>query len=129
MPKWITFAFALFLCLQVFSTKAQDVDDVIDKHVAAMGSKGSVKLRETAHTNGCNSENDCASLLVNYKSMGHKAELLGKENVNGRACYQIKLVLQSGSCILYDIDAVTWFIIRATGLKSKGTVRKAGAAH
>lgn len=115
MPKWITFAFALFLSLQVFSTKAQDVDGVIDKHLAAMGRKEELKFKEKVHANDYDSEYDCASLLINYKAIGHKAELLGKKNVNGRACYQVKLTLLSGDrYILYNIDAATWFITRQT---------------
>lgn len=129
MPKWITFAFALFLSLQVFSTKGQDVDDVIDKHLAAMDRKGGLKFKETLHTNGYNSEYDCTPLLINYKAMGHKAELLGKENVNGRACYQVKLTLQSGRHILYDMDAATWLIIRVTNFEPQGTINKADVAY
>lgn len=123
MPKWITFAFALFLSLQVFSTKGQDVDDVIDKHLAAIGRKGEVIFKETLHTNACDSEYNCASLLINYKAMGHKAELLGKENVNGRACYQVKLALLSGGRhILYDIDAATWLVTRQTSFTPQSAV-------
>src|ERR1700712_3952048 len=39
MPKWISAAFALFLSLQVFSTKGETVDDVINNYVKAMGGR------------------------------------------------------------------------------------------
>jgi len=125
MPKWLTFAFALFLSLQVFSTKAQDVDDVIGKHLAAMDRKGLLKHKETMHTEHFDNEPDYASLLINYKSMGHTAKLVGKENVNGRECYQVRLVLLSGGHILYDIDAATWFITRETSFLPWDNVNKA----
>lgn len=122
MPKWITCAFALFLSLQVFSTKGQDVDHVINKHLAAMGRKGVLKFKETIHTNHRNSEPDYVLLLINYKSMGHAAKLVGKENLNGKECYQVKLILLSGGHILYDIDAATWFIMRQTSFTPQGAV-------
>ena len=122
MPKWITFAFALFLSMQVFSTKGQDVDVVINKHLAALGENSGLKFKETPRTNGHYSEYGFASLLINYKTRGCKAELLGKEKVDGRACYQVRLTLQSGLYILYDIDAATWLISRQTGFTPQGEV-------
>jgi hypothetical protein len=39
MPKWMTFAFALFISLRVFSTEGKDVDQVINRYLATMGGK------------------------------------------------------------------------------------------
>ena len=63
------------------------------------------------------SQMDCVSPLVDYAAKGHKAELIGKEDVDGTGCYKIKLTLKSGSEINYFIDPKTWYIIRET---SKG---------
>ena len=60
---------------------------------------------------------DCSNPLVNYAVKGHKAELIGKEDVEGTECYKIKLTLKSGSDINYFIDTKTSYLIRET---SKG---------
>ncbi|MBC6490555.1 hypothetical protein ACFSQD_09530 [Flavihumibacter stibioxidans] len=57
-------------------------------------------------------ELDCAGPLVDYAAKGHKAELLGKESVEGKECYKIKLILNTGSDITYFIDPATWYIVR-----------------
>ena len=63
------------------------------------------------------SQMDCAGPLVDYAAKGHKAELIGKEDVDGTECYKIKLTLKSVNDINYFIDPKTWYIIRET---SKG---------
>jgi hypothetical protein len=60
---------------------------------------------------------DCAGPLVNYAAKGHKAELIGREDVDGTECYKIKLTLKSGNEVNYFIDPKSWYIIRET---SKG---------
>ncbi len=60
------------------------------------------------------SELDCAGPLFDYAAKGHKAELIGKEDVEGTECYKIKLTLKSGRDISYFIDPKTWLIIRST---------------
>lgn len=59
-------------------------------------------------------ELDCTSPLYNYAAKGHKAELLGKEDVEGTDCYKIKLTTKGGSEVTYFIDAKTSYIIRET---------------
>jgi hypothetical protein len=59
-------------------------------------------------------EMDCTSPLFNYAAKGHKAELIGKEDVEGTECHKIKLTLKSGSDVTYFIDAKTNYIIRET---------------
>jgi len=60
------------------------------------------------------SELDCAGPLVEYASKGHKAELMGKEDVEGTDCYKIKLTLKSGRDVNYFIDSKTFYIRRIT---------------
>ncbi len=57
-------------------------------------------------------ELDCAGPLVNYDSKGHKVEYLGKETLDGKECYKIKLTLNTGSDITYFIDTQTYYVIR-----------------
>ena len=70
------------------------------------------------------SELDCAGPLVDYAAKGHKAELIGKEDVNGVSCNVVKLTLKSGRDITYYIDAKTNYILRS---KTKGGGMRRGA--
>lgn len=58
------------------------------------------------------SELDCVSPLVDYAAKGHTAELLGKETIDGKECYKVKLTLKSGTPVTYFIDPATWYVIR-----------------
>lgn len=53
---------------------------------------------------------DCAGPLVDYAAKGHKAELLGKETIDGKEYYKIKLTLKAGNEQNYFIDAATYYI-------------------
>ncbi|ULQ50990.1 hypothetical protein [Flavihumibacter fluvii] len=68
-------------------------------------------------------ELDLAGPLVNYAAKGHKAELLGKETIDGKETYKIKLTLNSGNDITYFIDAATYYIVRD---QKKGMGRRGG---
>jgi hypothetical protein len=79
---------------------------------------------------GMQSELDCAGPLVDYAAKGHKAELIGKEDVEGTECWKIKLTLKSGRDITYFIDPSTYYIIRvATTGGGFGGGRGAGGAQ
>jgi len=60
------------------------------------------------------SELDCAGPLVDFAAKGHKAELVGKESVEGVDCYKIKLTLASGREINYFFDSKTFYIVQTT---------------
>ena len=60
------------------------------------------------------SELDCADPLVDFAAKGNKAELIGKETVDGIDCYKIKLTLASGRDINYFIDSKTFYIVQTT---------------
>lgn len=60
---------------------------------------------------------DCAGSFVDYAAKGHKAELLGNEEVEGVACYKIKITFNNGKDATYFFDAATYYIIR---MSSKG---------
>ena len=64
-------------------------------------------------------EMDCAGALLDYAAKGHKAELVGKETIDGAECYNIKLTLKSGKVINYFIENKNWYIIR-TSTKGSG---------
>lgn len=169
--------FGLFILALVCAqfTQAQTVDDVINKHVAALGGKeklskiqnvvmeGSLNIQGTeisltvtqvhnklnrqditamgmhgfdmmTDTEGwqympfqgmqkpepktadevkkSQSDLDIAGPLVDYAAKGHKAELLGKEDVEGTECYKIKVTLAAGKEVTFFIDPTSNMIIR-----------------
>lgn len=60
------------------------------------------------------SDLDVAGPLVDYAAKGHQLELLGKDDVEGTACYKIKATLASGKVITFFIDPASSMIIRTT---------------
>ncbi|MFV0591891.1 MAG: LolA family protein [Draconibacterium sp.] len=62
------------------------------------------------------SQADLEGELFNYEKKGHKAELLGKVNADGKEAYKIKLTNADGTVKDYFIDANSYLIskIKAT---------------
>lgn len=75
-------------------------------------SNGNFEPMTAEMVTGMQSETDCAGPLVNYAAKGHKAELIGKEDVEGTECWKIKLTLKSGRDITYFINPTTFYIDR-----------------
>ena len=55
---------------------------------------------------------DAAGPLYNYAAKGSKAELLGKENLNGAASYKLKLTTATGIEMNFFIDSATYYILK-----------------
>jgi hypothetical protein len=51
--------------------------------------------------------------LIGYSSKGHKAELQGKETIDGKEAHKIKLTLNTGREITYFIDTKTNLLIQS----------------
>jgi len=176
MKNLIIFGFFILALICAQFAQAQTVDEVISKHVAALGGKeklskiqnvvmeGSlniqgteISLTVTQVNNKLNrqditamgmhgfdmmtdkegwqympfqgmqkpepktadevkksqSDLDIAGPLVDYAAKGHKAELLGKEDVEGTECYKIKVTLAAGKEVTFFIDLTSSMIIRA----------------
>lgn len=58
-------------------------------------------------------ELDIAGSLVNYKSKGYAAVLLGKETIDGRDCYQIQLSKGNQIHSIYFVDVETKFLVQS----------------
>jgi len=67
---------------------------------------------------------DIEGPLVDYKAKGHKADLVGHENVGDRDAYKIKLTLKNGTVRYEFIDVKTLYLLRSdtTRQTSKGPV-------
>lgn len=61
---------------------------------------------------------DLSGELVDYKAKGHTAELIGKETVDGKELYKIKLTRKDGSITNYFVDGTSWYVTRRTTNKS-----------
>ncbi len=68
-------------------------------------------------------ELDLGGNLSNYAAKGSKAELAGRDTVNGISCYLLKLTLANGNDIYYAIDPNTYYVVRekrkATGMMGR----------
>ncbi|MEO8512017.1 MAG: outer membrane lipoprotein-sorting protein [Ignavibacteria bacterium] len=57
---------------------------------------------------------DIEGALVNYKDKGYKAELLGKEDMEGSEVYKIKLTDKDGDVTTYYLDTQSYLILKET---------------
>ncbi|HEY0701791.1 MAG TPA: outer membrane lipoprotein-sorting protein [Candidatus Acidoferrales bacterium] len=65
-------------------------------------------------------DSDIDGPLVDYKSKGHIAELLGHDSVEGTDCYKIKLTLKNGDIRIYFLDADSFLELK---IESQNIVR------
>lgn len=57
-------------------------------------------------------ESEMEGALFNWKEKGHKAELAGKEDVEGSQAYKVKLTKANGNESIYFIDAESFILIK-----------------
>lgn len=65
-------------------------------------------------------ESDFDGPLVDYKEKGNHLELVGKENVNEKPAYRLKLTNKKGETRSYLFDATTFHLIRWEGTRKVG---------
>lgn len=63
---------------------------------------------------------DVEGALIDYKAKGHQAELVGKEQVDGKDAYRVKLTLKGGDVESYLIDASSWLPVRVEAARQLG---------
>ena len=59
-------------------------------------------------------EMDLAGPLIDYAAKGHKAELAGKETIDGSEAYKITVTTKGGREVNYFIDGKTYYIVQQT---------------
>src|SRR6478752_1831151 len=64
--------------------------------------------------------------LLNYAAKGSKAELAGKEQVDGKETFKIKLTSSKGKERNYFIDATTYFLVKETFMSNRERMRGGG---
>jgi hypothetical protein len=60
-------------------------------------------------------ESDFDGPLVNYKAKGNQIELVGKDKVEGREVYRLKLTTKNGDARFYLFDSETLFLLKWEG--------------
>jgi hypothetical protein len=64
---------------------------------------------------------DVTGALVDYKTKGHTAEFLGKEDVEGNECFKVKITHKGGKVETYFIDPNTYLLVKSiTVMKANG---------
>jgi len=67
---------------------------------------------------------DVEGPLADYKQKGHKAELIGRDPVEGTDCYKIKLTLRDGDVRYYYLDADSFLEIKyESQVRVRGSIR------
>ena len=65
---------------------------------------------------GIKEQADFEGSLYNWKEKGHKAELLGKEDMDGTPVYKIKVEKANGNTETYFIDAENFVLLKTTSV-------------
>ncbi|MEP7111144.1 MAG: hypothetical protein ABI760_24320 [Ferruginibacter sp.] len=78
---------------------------------------------------GLQTELDIAGPLVDYVAKGHKAELLGKETVEGNTCYKIKLTTKEGRELMFWLDASSYLVIQSSATRISAGRGNAGETY
>lgn len=181
MKQFRMLALSMLLVGAAVSTKAQTLDEVVSKHITAMGGEAKLKALNSQIAEGSMSiqgmdfplkvinlnqkamriefeamgtknvqvitakggwlfmpiqqqtaavDSDPADLadaqrdldltgeLVDYKVKGHTAELIGKETIDGKELYKIKLTRKDASISNYFVDPTSWYVTKRTTAKS-----------
>jgi hypothetical protein len=59
--------------------------------------------------------------FLDYAAKGSKAELMGKEDVDGKQCFKLKVTRKSGNELVYFIDPSNYYIVRLSNkVKANG---------
>jgi outer membrane lipoprotein-sorting protein len=65
-------------------------------------------------------ESDADGPLVDYKAKGSQVELVGKEDLDGKAVYRLKITGKNGEVRSYLIDASTFLTTKWEGIRKVG---------
>jgi len=65
-------------------------------------------------------ESDFDGPLVDYKSKGNQIELMGKESLDDKPVYRLKLTNKNGEVRFYFLDASTFLVVKWEGVRKTG---------
>ena len=73
-------------------------------------------------------ESDFDGPLVDYKEKGNQIELVGKEDVEGKPAYRLKLTSKKGEVRSYLFDAATYHLVNGKE-RARWATRKCRGNH
>jgi outer membrane lipoprotein-sorting protein len=65
-------------------------------------------------------ESDFDGPLVDYKTKGNQIELVGKENLDDKPVYRLKLTNKNGDVRFYFFDASSFLLLKWEGIRKTG---------
>lgn len=65
-------------------------------------------------------ESDFDGPLVDYKAKGNQVELIGKESLDDKPVYRLKLTNKNGDVRSYFFDAATFLLVKWEGVRKNG---------
>jgi outer membrane lipoprotein-sorting protein len=65
-------------------------------------------------------ESDFDGPLVNYKTKGNQIELVGKESLDDKPVYRLKLTNKNGEVRFYFLDATSFLLVKWEGVRKTG---------
>ena len=65
-------------------------------------------------------ESDFDGPLVDYKTKGNRIELAGKENLDDKPVYRLKLTKENGDVRFYFFDASSFLLLKWEGIRKSG---------
>ena len=85
--------------------------------VDPFGENKAVQAMPEEDLKGMPDEADPDGPMVDYKAKGSKIELAGKEDLDGKAVYHLKITDRQGEVRSYFLDASTFLTVKWTGLR------------
>lgn len=74
--------------------------------------KAETEILKDDNLNQIEDEAEIDSPLIHYRAKGHRVELVGKESVQGKDCYKLKLTLKTGTVMYQYLDAKSYLEVR-----------------
>jgi outer membrane lipoprotein-sorting protein len=78
------------------------------------------ELMSELDTSAAITQSDLLGPLVNWEAKGHSVELLGKEKIDGRETFKLKVTLSSGAVQTYYLDAESALLVRRESTRTLG---------
>ena len=78
------------------------------------------ELMSELDTSAAIAQSDLLGPLVNWEAKGHAVELLGKEKIDGRETFKLKVTLSSGAVQTYYLDAESALLVRRESTRTLG---------
>ena len=79
-----------------------------------------VQLLSSEELKNIADESDFDGPLVDYKTKGNQIELVGKENLDDKPVYRLKLTNKNGELRFYFFDAASFLLLKWEGIRKTG---------